>query len=90
MMAPMRKAASAQSQGMRKAGTMNMQKPVAMPIGGMTIFFSVTADWPSLMRQMMITTAPKADAMAYSRGVMWGMQEPQLRRNCGGQADAGA
>ena len=37
--APMRKATRAQSQGMRNSGTMNMEKPVAMPAGGMRIFF---------------------------------------------------
>jgi hypothetical protein len=37
---------------------MNMQNPVAMPKGGMTIFFSETALRASRRRQMMTATMP--------------------------------
>ena len=63
-MAPMRKAARAQSQGMRNSGTMNIEKPVAMPAGGMRIFLRVTGVWPSRMRQRMTAMAPKAEVTA--------------------------
>jgi hypothetical protein len=49
---------------------MNMQKPVAMPAGGMRIFFRVTGVWPSRMRQMRTATAPKMEVTTEVRGDM--------------------
>src|ERR1700733_649572 len=64
MIAPMRNAARAHVHGKRNAGTMNMQKPVPMPAGGMRIFFSVTAVRASRTRQTRTASAPKMDVTA--------------------------
>src|SRR5579871_3795760 len=58
MTAPVRKAPNAQIQGMRKAGTRNMENPVAMPIGGITIFFKDTGPRASRMRQVSTAARP--------------------------------
>src|SRR5579859_2491490 len=65
-MAPMRKAARPHKKGMRHMGAMNMQKPVAMPMGGMTIFFRVTAVRPSRTRQRRTPHRPARETMAVS------------------------
>ena len=44
-----------------------MQKPVAMPRGGMTIFFKVTAVRPSRTRHSSTPQSPKREMMAVSR-----------------------
>ena len=49
---------------------MNMEKPVAMPAGGMRIFFSVMGVWPSRMRQTRTATAPKTEVTAEVSGEM--------------------
>jgi len=49
----------AQIQGIRNGGARNMQKPVAMPRGGMTILRAVTALRLSPMRQAMMTRKPR-------------------------------
>jgi len=41
--APIRNAVAAHAHGTRNAGMMNIEKPVAIPNGGMMIFFNVTA-----------------------------------------------
>src|ERR1035441_5485570 len=46
---------------MRNGGARNMQNPVAMPSGGMTIFLMVTAVRPSCTRQAMTTAAPTTE-----------------------------
>src|SRR3954462_9651020 len=55
---PIRNAVRAHVQGTRNAGTMNMQKPVAIPNGGMMIFFTVTAVRPSRMRHANTPSRP--------------------------------
>jgi hypothetical protein len=46
---------------MRNAGTANMEKPVAMPMGGATIFLIDTALRPSRTRQIMIAVSPATE-----------------------------
>jgi len=46
------------------AGTKNMEKPVAIPRGGMMIFFAVTAVRPSRTRQMRTPVRPPTAARA--------------------------
>src|ERR1700689_4342238 len=65
----MRKAPKPQRNGTRKAGTMNMQKPVAMPRGGITIFLRVTALRPSRTRQASTPARPMRETRAVMRGV---------------------
>ena len=66
--APSRKALIAHSHGMRHSGAANIEKPVAMPRGGMRIFLEVTAVRPSCTRQTMTPAAPtRAASMDNSR-----------------------
>src|ERR1039458_7308766 len=63
-MAPIRNAPMAQVRGKRKAGTKNMQNPVAMPRGGIRIFLAVTAVRPSRTRQTSTVQSPRRETMA--------------------------
>src|SRR5665213_1282337 len=59
-------AASAHVHGTLNAGTRNMQNPVAMPSGGMTIFRTVTAVRPSRMRH---ANTPKKPSTALATDI---------------------
>jgi hypothetical protein len=48
---------------MRNAGTMNIENPVAMPNGGITIFLIETAVRPSRTRQVKTATRPTSEPM---------------------------
>ena len=48
---------------------MNMQNPVAMPTGGITIFFRVTAVRPSRTRQASTPARPARETTAVRTGV---------------------
>src|ERR1017187_828299 len=63
-MAPIRNAPMAQVRGKRKAGTKNMQNPVAMPRGGIRSFLAVTAVRPSRTRQRRTPQSPRRETMA--------------------------
>ena len=76
-MAPIRNAPMAQVRGKRKAGTKNMQKPVAMPRGGMRIFLAVTAVRPSRTRQTSTVQSPRRETMAV-KTVLDSMEEAFL------------
>ena len=67
--APRAKAPRAQAKGTRKAGTRNMQKPVAMPRGGITILRMVTAERPSRTRQAMTAQNPTMELKKDMAGV---------------------
>src|SRR5580698_2584710 len=57
----MRNAAPAQAHGMRKAGTKNILKPVAMPSGGMMILRNETAVRTSRNRQAVTAMRPASE-----------------------------
>ena len=65
--APVRNAAMAHSKGKRKARTKNMEKPVAMPMGGMRSLRAVTAVRPSRTRQTRTPQSPMRETMAVGR-----------------------
>ena len=58
MSAPHKNAVAAQSQGTRNGGMANITSPVAMPSGGITIFFVETAVRVSRTRQNITAIAP--------------------------------
>lgn len=75
--APIRNAIPAHDHGTRKAGSKNIEKPVAIPRGGKMIFRSETAVRASRSRHMMMTTAPapaaRTDPAAFAKKEgMWG------------------
>ena len=65
---PITNATAAHAHGTRNAGTMNMEKPVAIPMGGMMIFFSVTARRDSCSRHTVTAARPKSDAITEEMG----------------------
>lgn len=66
--APIKNAAAAHAQGTRNAGMMNIENPVAIPMGGMTIFFNVTARRDSCSRHTVTAARPKSDAITEEMG----------------------
>jgi inosine-uridine nucleoside N-ribohydrolase len=54
----------AQVHGTRNAGTTNIPNPVAIPKGGMMIFFAVTAVRDSRTRQTMTAIAPMTEVIS--------------------------
>src|ERR1700722_16140458 len=70
--------------GKRRGGTMNMQKPVDMPRGGITIFFIVTGVCPSRMRQASTPIRPTSETTAVMTGLL-GMKFA-FRADCDGMA----
>ncbi len=64
----MTKEARPHAKGMRKAGTKNMQKPVAMPMGGIRSFFAVTTVRPSRTRQSSTPAKPTSDTTTVNAG----------------------
>jgi len=57
--------------GTRNAGRANMQNPVAMPMGGATIFFIDTALRPSRTRQIMMAANPTTEPAIDVPAGMW-------------------
>ena len=53
--------------GMRKAGAVNIENPVAMPKGGMTIFLIETAPEPRERAKPLLRAAATAASSAKSR-----------------------
>ena len=51
----------AHAHGIRNAGRMNIENPVAMPNGGITIFLIETAVRPSRTRQTKTATKPASE-----------------------------
>ena len=82
-MAPVRKAPMAQVRGKRKAGTKNIENPVAMPMGGMRSLRAVTAVRPSRMRQRRTPQSPRSETMAVN-AVLESMKQPFSRVQKGG------
>ena len=66
----------AQVHGTRNAGTRNIENPVAIPNGGITIFFSVTAVRPSRMRQASTAQRPARETTAVIAGDETNYAEP--------------
>ena len=67
--APTRNAPIAQSNGTRNAGTKNIENPVAIPSGGITIFLSVIAVRPSRTRHASTPHRPISETTAVIKGV---------------------
>ena len=75
---PIRNATAAQVHGTRKAGTRNIENPVAIPSGGMMIFLTVTAVRPSRMRHARTPSKPITAAAAEAPKPMCTIQPTSL------------